>query len=133
MAGGMDKAEAKRLLDASNGVTAYTAPTTPINLALYTVIGTDNATGTEVTGGSYARQGLGPVAATAGASGATSDNASIVAYTNMPAVTTVAVETFDSAGTPRRQMWGALAANKTTNLGDTLSFAATTGITQSLG
>jgi hypothetical protein len=42
----------------------------------------------------------------------------------MPAATIVGVEEWDSAGTPVRRWFGALAANKTTNLGDTFSIAA---------
>jgi 2-methylaconitate cis-trans-isomerase PrpF len=59
-------------------------------------------------------------AASAGVSG----NSGTASQTNMPAATIVGIEIWDSAGTPLRKWWGALSANKTTVLGDTLSFAA---------
>ncbi len=118
MANNLLVAEANRLLDASFAVATYTAPTSPMKLSLESVIGTNAASGTEDTGGSYARQTLTMGAAASGA------NASTVAatYTNMPALTTVAGRVFDSAGTPRAAWWGAM-TNKTTASGDTLSFA----------
>jgi hypothetical protein len=113
------QAESNRLLDASLGTAAFVAPTTPMKLALDTVNGTATAAGTEVTGGSYARQ---TVAFTAASAGATA-NTALISFTNMPAATVTGVEVFDSAGSPRRVWFGALTASKTTASGDTLSFA----------
>lgn len=118
MANNLLIAEANRLLDASFSVTAYTAPTSPMKLSLESVIGTASASGTEDTGGSYARQTLTMGAASAGANASTA----AATYTNMPAVTTVAGRVFDANGTPRPAWWGAM-TNKTTAAGDTLSFA----------
>jgi hypothetical protein len=115
---GMATAEANRLIDASLGTTTYVAPTGPMKLALYSVIGSAATTGTEVTGGSYGRQTI----AFAAAASASAGNSGAVSFTNMPAITTVAVEIFDSAGSPRREGFGALTANKTTASGDTLTF-----------
>jgi hypothetical protein len=42
----------------------------------------------------------------------------------MPACTVVAVDEWDSAGTPVRRWWGALTANKTVNSGDTFTIAS---------
>lgn len=95
---------------------ATTAPVTPLKLALVTANGTDAAAGTEVTGGSYARQSITFSAVTA--TGAT-DNSAAISFTNMPAVTVVGVEIWDSTATPVRWWHGALAANKTLNAGDT--------------
>ncbi|GIM88896.1 phage tail fiber protein [Paractinoplanes toevensis] len=119
MANNIVAAEANRLLDASWGVASYTAPTGAMKLALVSVIGSNTAAGTEVTGGSYARQTITMGSASSGA------NASSVAcnYTNMPATTTVGVDVYDSNGSPRRAWWGALTASKTTASGDSLSFA----------
>jgi hypothetical protein len=114
------QAESNRLLDASLGTAAFVAPTTPMKLALDTVNGTATAAGTEVVGGSYARQ---TVAFTAASAGATA-NTALISFTNMPAATVTGVEVFDSAGSPRRVWFGALTASKTTASGDTLSFAA---------
>lgn len=113
--------EAGALLNASCGVAAYTAPTAPIKVALVTVIGTATAAGTKVTGGSYADQTVTFAAATTGASPSTIASNVTLTYTNMPAVTVVGVDEWDSAGTPVRRWFGALTANKTTNSGDTLT------------
>lgn len=119
MANNLVTAEADRLLNASLNGTAYTAPTTPMKLALATTASTASAAGTEVTGGSYARQ---TIAFTTSAGSGVS-NSGAVTYTNMPAATTTHVDVYDSAGTPRRGWFGALTASKTTASGDTLSFA----------
>jgi hypothetical protein len=116
------QAEANRLLDATFGTAAYTAPTTPMKLALMTANGSATAAGTEVTGGSYARQTIALSAASAGAT----SNSGTISFTSMPAVTVTGVEIYDNNGSPRRAWFGALTASKTTGAGDTLSFAATT-------
>lgn len=120
MANNVVTAEGNRLLDASLGTTAYTAPTTPMKLALETATGTNAAAGTEVTGGSYARQTITFNAA----SGGSATNSNSITYTSMPAATVTGVEIYDSAGTPRREWVGALTASKTVAAGDSLSFAA---------
>lgn len=100
--------------------TASTRPTTPIRVALVTANGTDSAAGTEVTGGSYARQNVTFANAAAGAT----DNTTAVTFTGMPAVTVVGIELWDSAGTPVRLAYGPLTGGgKTTNAGDTFSIA----------
>lgn len=108
-----------RCLDFILGLTS-TAPTTPLTVALVTANGTDTAAGTEVTGGSYARQDLAVAAASAGA---TSNSADLV-FTDMPAVTVVGVEIWDSAGTPVRLWYGALAVSRTVAAGDELRVLA---------
>jgi hypothetical protein len=112
--------EGNRLLDASLGTTAYVAPTTPMKLGLETATGSNSAPGTEVTGGSYARQTITFNAA----SGGSATNSNSITYTAMPAATVAGVEIYDSAGTPRRSWVGALTASKTVAAGDSLSFAA---------
>ena len=108
-----------RALDFINGLTA-TAPTTPLKVALVTANGSDTAAGTEVTGGSYAHQDLSVGAASGGA---TSNSADLV-FTGMPAATVVGVEIWDSAGTPVRLWYGALAASRTVSAGDELRVPA---------
>jgi hypothetical protein len=108
-----------RCLDFINGLTS-TAPTTPLKVALVTANGDDATTGTEVTGGGYARQTLTVAAAV---SGATSNSADLV-FTNMPASTVVGVEIWDSAGTPVRLWYGALTASRTVNAGDDFKLVA---------
>lgn len=118
--GALVQVEANHLLDASSGTAAYTAPTTPIKVALVTATGSATAAGTEVTGGSYARQSLTMGSASAGS--ATSSAG--LTYTSMPAATVTGVDEYDSAGTPVRRWWGNLTASKTTNAGDTFSIAS---------
>lgn len=122
MANAFDQAEASRLLRASLGIAAYTAPTTPMILRLMSANGSAASAGTQVTGGSYAPQNLTTALGTEANGSVT--NTGVVAFTSMPATTTVGVEVWDSNGTPRRETWGPLAANKTTGSGDTLSFAS---------
>jgi hypothetical protein len=108
-----------RALDWINGLTA-TAPTTPLKVALVTANGDDATAGTEVTGGTYARQNLSVAAAV---NGATSNSADLV-WTGMPAATVVGVEIWDSAGTPVRLWYGALAASRTVAAGDEVRLTA---------
>lgn len=74
----------KAILDHVLRVAAYTQPTA-LYVALYTTATTDAGGGTEVVGGSYARQTATFAAATSGA-GATS-NTNSINFLNMPAVT----------------------------------------------
>ena len=115
----LDQGETSRLLNASLSGTAPSF-TGPLKLALFTVVGSVSAAGTEVTGGSYARQSM---AVTTSTSGSNVSNSAVVQFTLMPACTVVAIEVYDSAGTPLRKWWGNLSANKTVNSGDTVSFA----------
>lgn len=103
-----------------NGVGTPTRPTTPLKVALVTANGSDTAAGTEVTGGSYARQSLSVAAASVGA---TSNSADLV-FAGMPAATVVGVEVWDSAGTPVRLWYGALAVSRTVAAGDELRITA---------
>lgn len=107
-------------LDWILGVGTPTRPTTPLKVALVTANGSDTAAGTEVTGGSYARQNL-AVAAAVG--GATANSADLV-FTGMPAATVVGVEIWDSAGTPVRLWYGPLTASRTVAAGDELVLSA---------
>lgn len=119
MADSLSNTAENRALDWLLGLTS-TAPTTPMKVALVTAAGSDTAAGTEVTGGSYARQTLTVGAASAGA---TSNSADIV-FTGMPACTVVGVEVWDTAGTPVRFWYGALTASRTVAAGDELRLTA---------
>lgn len=107
------------LLDALVGTAAYTV-TTPIKLALVTVNGSDATAGTEVTGGSYARQTITFTSATGGQI----ENNAAISFTGMPAVTVVGIELYDSAGSPKRLAYGALTASRVITAGDTVQFAS---------
>jgi len=115
-----------QLLDALVGTAAYSV-TTPIKLALVTANGDDASAGTEVTGGSYARQ---TIAFDAAASGSIDNNASI-SFTGMPSCTVVGIEIYDSAGSPKRLAYGALTSSRAVTSGDTVQFASS-AITLSL-
>lgn len=119
MADNLSGTAENRCLDFILGLSS-TAPTAPIKVALVTAAGSDTAAGTEVTGGSYARQTLSVAAA---ASGATSNSADLV-FAGMPAATVVGVEVWDSAGTPVRLWYGPLADPRTVLVGDEVRIAA---------
>jgi hypothetical protein len=122
MSGGLVQAVRVNILKLLFVATAYTTPTTPIQLGVYSTASSDTAAGTEDTGGSYARQTMTFTTPTsANPSVAATSNAQT--YTNMPAVTSTDVNIWDSAGTPIREAWGPMTASKTTALGDTLAFA----------
>ena len=108
-----------QLLDALVGTSSYSV-TTPIKLALVTANGSDSAAGTEVTGGSYARQTI----AFDAASGGSIDNNAAISFTGMPACTVVGIEIYDSAGSAKRLAYGPLTASRTVTAGDTVQFAS---------
>lgn len=122
MANALDQAEAARLQNAHLGLVAYVAPTTPIMQRLYSVTGSAAATGTQVTGGSYTPQSV-TAGLPAGSTNGLVTTTGAQSYTGMPAITTTAIEWWDSNGTPRRAAWGPLTVSKTTGAGDTLTFA----------
>ena len=109
------------ILDHVFGAAAYTAPAT-VYVALYTVTPTDaSASGTEVTGGSYAR-----VAVTNNAtnwpasSGGAKANGTAITFPAPTASwgTVVAFAIYDAATVGNELAWGALTVNKTINNGD---------------
>ena len=102
------------------GGTAYTAPAT-LYVALYTTAPDDTGAGTEVTGGSYARQSM--------AFTVTADTASNTANVEFPkataswgTVTHFAILDAVSAG--NMLCYGTLTASKAVASGDTLRFNA---------
>jgi hypothetical protein len=116
-----DNNEVKRLLDATFGVADYVVTVASPQLRLCTAVGSDSAAGTLVTGGSYAHQAMAMSAAVAASRNI--QNSGTVSFTGMPAATVTSVEIYDGAGT-NRKAYGNLASSKTTQAGDTLSFAA---------
>jgi hypothetical protein len=120
----LDQTRANQILDAIHGVATLTATTAPIKLRLMTGA-TINATtnGTEIAA-SAGYTALGQTITMGSASAGSSSN-SLISWTNMPATAVIhAIEIWDSNGTPKRQLWGILTADKATALGDTLSFSA---------
>lgn len=119
MAGLSDNQELAVLNAIFRGV-AYTNPTTPIKLALYTADPGEAGTSNEVTGGSYARQTVTFNAASAGSIAVAAD----VSFTGMPAVTVTHWGCWDSAATPVFLGGGTLTASKVVGAGDTFVFTA---------
>ena len=113
-----------RLVDHSLGTTAFVKPTA-VFIALFTVTPTDvAASGTEVTGGSYARQAAAFAAAAGG-------SAALTAAVTFPSATAdwgtvVAVGIFDAATVGNMLWWGPLTANRTVSLGTTYTQSALT-------
>lgn len=118
MAGNLSNYLENKLIDHFLGTTTYTKPSA-VYVALYTVAPSDAGGGTEVTGGSYARQ---TATFTAASSGATSNDANID-FTGMPAATVVAIGVFDALTSGNLLLHGTLTTNKTTDAGDTLRIA----------
>lgn len=118
MADNLTNTAENKMLDALVGTASYSADT-PIKLALVTANGNDATAGTEVSGGSYARQNI---TFSAASSGSISNDA-VETFTNMPTCTVVGIELWDSAGTPSRLAYGSLTSSKALTSGDTLEFA----------
>ncbi|WP_432091031.1 phage tail fiber protein [Streptomyces sp. NRRL F-5630] len=119
MADALTNTAENRAVDFIMGLTT-TAPTTPLRVALVTTNGDDATAGTEVTGGTYARQTLSVAAATGG----TTSNSADLVWAGLPAVTVVGVEIWDSATTPARLWYGAFADPRTVGAGDDLRLPA---------
>lgn len=118
MAGNLTNYLESKLIDHFLGTTTYTKPSA-VYVALFTVTPGEAAGGTEVTGGSYARQ-----AATFGAaSSGSTTNSTNIDFAGMPAATTVAIGIFDASTSGNMLLYGALTTNKTTDAGDTLRIA----------
>ena len=117
MAGNLTNYLENKLLDHFLGTTTYTMPT--VYVGLFTVAPGDAGGGTEVTGGSYARQTATFTAASAGAT----SNSGNIDFTGMPAATTVAIAIFDASTSGNMLVHGTLTTNKQTDAGDTLRIA----------
>lgn len=108
-----------QLLDALVGTSTYSVTGT-IKLRLMTANGSDASAGTEVTGGSYVAQTITFTTASSGAI----ENSGAISFTGMPAATVVGIEIYDSAGSPKRLLYGALTTSRTVTAGDTVQFAS---------
>ncbi len=91
------------------GITSFTMPAT-VYVALYTTATTDAGGGTEVTGGSYARQACAFTFGSAG-SGAASNTAAET-FPNMPACTVTHAALLDASTSGNMLFHGPLAASK---------------------
>ena len=125
MAGSLSNYAEAKLLDHVMGKTAFTMPTA--YLALYTAAPTDAGGGTEVTGGSYARQAMAAnMAAATGTTPTLSTNSGQIAFPTATANwgTVVAIGVLDASTAGNFLWWADLTASKTVNSGDTLVFNA---------
>tara|TARA_R110002167_G_scaffold164142_3_gene361056 strand:+ start:208 stop:600 length:393 start_codon:yes stop_codon:yes gene_type:complete len=122
MAGFSDYLEDK-VLDHVFGGVAYTAPTTHY-VALYTVAPTDTGGGTEVTGGSYARQTS--TFTVSGTSPTTATSATAVEYPTATADygTVVAVGIMDALTSGNLLAYANLDTSKVVSNGDVFRFDA---------
>jgi hypothetical protein len=100
---------------------AFTPPST-VYVGLYTAAPTDAGGGTEVSGGSYARQAVTLAAASAGAT----QNSADITFPTATADwgTIVAAGLFDAASAGNLLAWNNLTASKTVNNGDTFKITA---------
>lgn len=126
MAGSKSDAYEIDLLKAATGQATTILTTTPITpyVALFTTAPTDSTSGTEVSGGSYARVSGASKFATP-ASGSVSNNATITfptATANWGTVVAFAVMSASSGGSIL--YWGDLTTSRAIVSGDTPSFAA---------
>jgi len=121
MAGFSDYLEDK-VLDHVFGGVAYTAPTK--HVALYTVAPTDTGGGTEVTGGSYARQTS--TFTVSGTDPTTATNAAAIEYPTATADygTVVAVGILDASSSGNLLAYANLTTSKTVSTGDVFRFDA---------
>ena len=109
-----------KLLEHTFSNTAYTSPGT-VYVALYTVAPTDSTTGTEVSGGGYARQSAGFTT-----SGNEATNTAAVEFPTATAAygTVVAVAVLDQASSGNMLAYASLTANKTIGIGDVFRIPA---------
>jgi len=121
MAGFSDYLEDK-VLDHVFGGVAYTAPTK--HVALYTVAPTDTGGGTEVTGGSYARQTS--TFTVSGTDPTTATNAAAIEYPTATGDygTVVAVGILDALSGGNLLAYADLTTSKTVSTGDVFRFDA---------
>ena len=100
--------------------TAYTSPST-VYVALYTVAPTDSTTGTEVSGGGYARQ-----SASFTTTGNAATNASAIEYPTATGYygTVVAVAILDATSSGNMLAYATLSASKTISTGDVFRIPA---------
>ena len=89
---------------------------------MHTADPAEDASGAEVSGGSYARQAITFNAAHATAG--TIDNSSAEEFTTMPAVTVSHIGIWDAASSGNLLFYGAVTASKAVGAGDTISLAA---------
>ena len=109
-----------KLVSHTFSATAYTSPST-VYVALYTVAPTDSTTGTEVSGGGYARH-----SASFTTTGNAATNASAIEYPTATGNygTVVAVAILDASSSGNMLAYATLSASKTISTGDVFRIPA---------
>ncbi len=107
----------RKLLDHALGTTTYTKPTN-VYIALHTANPTEGGTGTEVTGGSYARKVMTFSAAATVTSVTSASNASDIVWTALPSTTVSHVAIWDASTGGNMLYYAPLSANKVIASGD---------------
>jgi hypothetical protein len=123
MAGKTSYLEAK-VLDHTNGKTAYTMPT--VYIGLLTAAPTDTTSGTECTGGSYARKSTAGTDWVAGSGNpASSSNAAAITFVTATGSwgTATHFAQYDASTVGNMLRWGVLGTSKAIGTGDSASFA----------
>lgn len=100
---------------------SYTSPTT-VYVGLYTAAPTDTTSGTEVSGGSYARQSLSVTTASAGITTSSADVTFPQATTNWGTVSHIAI--LDALTSGNLLMYTPLTTAKTIESGDILKISS---------
>ena len=109
------------VIDHFLGTSSHAAPAA-VYVALFTADPGEGTGGTEVTGGSYARQ----AATFSAASGGSTSNTADLVYSNMPAVTITHFGIFHASTAGNLLYYVAFTTSKTTNTGDTATIASGT-------
>jgi hypothetical protein len=110
-----------KLLDHSLGTTAFTAPAT-VYVGLYTSSPGDDDSGTEVSGGSYARQSASFAAASAGSASTDATITFPAATANWGTITHISIHDASTAG--NLLYHGAVTTSKTIESGDTFQISS---------
>lgn len=115
----------RKILDHALGTTTYTKPSA-VYVSLHTANPADDASGAEVSGGSYARQAATFSAATTDGGGAsTAITSAALNWTNLPTATVTHVGIYDAATSGNLLYYGALSSSKSITSGD--NFTINTG------
>ena len=115
-----------KLVDHSLGTTTYTKPTA-VYVALMTVMPTSAGGGTEVTGGSYARQAMAFSAASSGSA----TNSGTVTFSGMPAATVLGIGIYDASTAGNLLWFEAFGSSIAATAGSSIVFNASS-VTQSI-
>lgn len=107
----------RKILDHALGTTTFTKPTA-VYAALFTTSPADAASGTEVSGGSYARQAVTFAAASTTSGTSTAASNAGVTFTNLPTATITHVGIYDASTSGNLLYHGALTASKSVTSGD---------------